>query len=123
AAGTVVIKVAQPGNEKFDAAEAELTISVLKAKQTIRFDGLAREAAAGETLPLRATAGSRLPVNIVVLSGPAEIVDGQLRLRAPGEVKLKATQLGDENHAAAPEIVHTLAVAKAKQTIRFDLPD
>jgi hypothetical protein len=36
-------------------------------------------------------------------------------------VKIKATQLGDEDYAAAPEVVHTLTATKARQTIQFDL--
>jgi hypothetical protein len=117
----VVLKAAQSGNDRFEAAEAEQSVLVLKAKQTISFDNLPREACTGESFPARATAGSGLPVSIGVLSGPAEIIDGQLTLRGVGEVKIKATQSGDENHAPAPEVVKTLTAIKARQTIRFDL--
>ena len=120
-AGPLVIKAAHAGNEKVDSAEAEQSILVHKAKQTIRFDGLPREASAGESIPIRATAGSGLPVSITLVSGPAEIVDGQLILHGAGEVKIKASQLGDENNSAAPDVVHALSAVRASQTIRFDL--
>jgi hypothetical protein len=120
-AGLVVLKATQAGNERFESAEAEQSLQVLKAKQTISFNGLPREASAGESFPLRATAGSGLPVSIGVLSGPAEILNGQLTLHGAGEVKIKATQSGDENYAPAPEVIGRLTAVKAPQTIRFDL--
>src|SRR5205814_2347427 len=101
--GPVVLKSSQPGSESFEAAEAEQTLIVQKAKQTVRFEHLPQEATAGQTVPIEARASSGLAVSIEVVSGPAEIVEGQLVLRAAGEVKLRASQAGDENYAAAPE--------------------
>src|SRR5205823_3062009 len=119
--GPVVLKASQPGNERFEAAEAEQTLIVQKAKQTVRFDHLPQQATAGQTVPIEARASSGLAVSIEVVSGPAELVEGQLVLRAAGEVKLRASQGGDEDYAAAPEVVETLRAAKANQAIRFDL--
>ena len=120
-AGPVIIKAIQPGNETFEAAEVEDSLTVVKSKQTIRFDELAGEVVAGELLPLRASSDSGLAVKIEVLSGPATIEADRLRLQGAGVVKIRATQAGDENYAPAAEIVQTLTASKARQTIRFDL--
>ena len=75
------------------------------------------------SIPLLATATSGLPVEYVVISGPANLSSNSLNLIAVGTVVLEARQPGNDQFEAAPPLVQFFNVLKGVQTITFaDLP-
>ncbi|NOU62252.1 T9SS type A sorting domain-containing protein, partial [Marinifilum caeruleilacunae] len=68
---------------------------------------------------LTASASSELAVSFELVSGPATLVGNEITITGAGSVSVKAIQLGNENYAAAEEVVRTFAVNKAAQIITF----
>jgi hypothetical protein len=120
-AGSLSIKATQPGNENYEPAEAVQTVQVAKGKQTITLE-LPVELVFGQTATVQARTSSGLPIKLEVLSGPAGLSGNQLTLHGTGELKLRATQPGDENYFPAPEVIETRPIGKAPQELRFDPP-
>ena len=76
-----------------------------------------------DTVGLAATASSGLPVSFTVASGPATISGGtNLTFSAAGTVSVVASQGGDVNWNAAPDVTNTITVSKAEaQVFLLDL--
>ena len=131
-AGDVTITATQAGGVGADGvtyapATATQTITVSKGMQTIRFtsDGAG---VVGSTITLAATATSTLPVTFEIESQtPSGVATldtdtGVLTLIAAGDVVITATQSGDANYEAAPEVMQTIVVSATPltpQTIMF----
>ncbi|HBA85549.1 MAG TPA: hypothetical protein DCZ95_15805 [Verrucomicrobia bacterium] len=109
AAGTVVVRAtANDGS----GAYGEMTITVIKAAQTIDFPTLGNQVATS-VRGLAATASSGLPVSFDVLSGPALLSDGtNLSFTGAGTVTLRATQAGNDSYFSATTS-QTFSVIKA----------
>ncbi len=119
-AGSVTLRVTQSGDANFNAASAvERTITVAKNAQTIAFTPPASAVFHDAPLTLSATASSGLPVAFSLVSGPATLRGNTLTLTGAGSVVIRATQAGDANYAAAPDIQRTITVANLAQTIDF----
>jgi hypothetical protein len=88
-----------------------------KATQTIEFTPLANVTETDEPFLLTATATSKLPVTLQVIAGPASITDNILTLTGAGEVKIRASQAGNEDYEAASDVEQSFCVAPAKPTI------
>ena len=119
-AGVVTIKGSQSGDQNFQAAEAEQSFTVAPAGQTITFPPLPKEIRFAEMLPLRGEASSGLPVLFDVVSGPGLVAGNVLNSQGVGALTVKAWQAGNANYRSAPEILQTLTVIRARQTIAFD---
>jgi hypothetical protein len=65
----------------------------------------------GAALPLTATSSSGLPVNFVVLGGPATFNNGTLTVTGPGPITIQAVQPGDTYTLAAPPVTGTFNAA------------
>lgn len=81
-----------------------------KAAQSISFSPPGDQNV-GATIPLSATASSGLPVNFVVLSGPANFSWGTLTVTGPGAITIQAVQPGDTYTLAAPPVTGTFNAA------------
>ncbi len=92
--------------------------------QTITFNPPASRAYGSAPLLLSATASSKLPVSLEVVSGPAELGDDNrsLTFLGAGPVVLRATQEGDSSFAAAAPVSKTITVTKAAQRLTFTQP-
>lgn len=120
-AGEVVVSASQSGNENFNAAPAvSQNFDVLKIAQTITFAPLSGKTYGDPSFELAATSSSQLPVSFSVLSGPATISNNTLTITGAGEVIVRASQAGNEQIAAAPNVDRDFTVGKANQTITFD---
>jgi len=73
-------------------------------------------------IALSATASSGLPVAFSVLSGPATVSGSTLTLTGVGTVVVAANQAGNTTYSAAPEVMQSIAVNQASQTISFTAP-
>lgn len=88
-----------------------------KAAQTISFTAPGNQSV-GASLPLAATASSGLPVNFVVLGGPATFSGGVLTVTGPGTITLQAVQAGDAYTLPAPPVTATFN-ATAPVALRY----
>ena len=93
------------------------TLVVAKAAQAIAFAAIPDQLATA-TVSLSATGGgSGSPVTVVVTSGPGVIAGASLTFTTAGQVSITASQAGNANHQAAPDVIHTFAVTKTNATI------
>jgi hypothetical protein len=119
-AGNVVIAANQAGNANYTAAQqVTQTITVTKASQTITFPTISTQTYGAAPLTLSATASSGLPVTFSVVSGPASVDGSTLTITEAGNVVIAANQAGNANYAAAQQVMQTITIAKASQTITF----
>jgi hypothetical protein len=82
----------------------------LKSEQTLAFPAITDQITTS-TVALAATASSGLPVSFAVGSGPATITDGtNITFTGAGEVSIVASQSGDTNYEAAPDVTNTFNV-------------
>jgi uncharacterized delta-60 repeat protein len=114
-AGTVAITARQEGNESFDPAETTVNLVILKAGQTIDFtlvDEIDILNKVGDVIPLEGTSSSGLPVTYTSSnSSIADVVnENQLAIFHPGNVKIIASQPGDNNYKVAAPIERLLKV-------------
>jgi hypothetical protein len=118
-AGQYVVVVS---NIAGSSAPGVATLTVTKASQTINFTNPGNKTLGDPPFPLSAASGSGLPVAFTVVSGPATLNSGTVTLTGAGGVTIRASQPGDGNYNAAPDIVQSFNVAKADQMINFPSP-
>ncbi|MEQ9376133.1 MAG: T9SS type A sorting domain-containing protein [Imperialibacter sp.] len=110
-AGAVTITASQAGNDNYNTASAEQTITVAKASQTITFDELPTLQSDDEPIELVAEASSGLPVAFQSEDETIATMEGAtLTITGSGTTSITATQGGDENYLAAAEITRALVV-------------
>jgi hypothetical protein len=73
----------------------------------------------GASVAIAGSSDSGLPVTLSLVSGPARLENGRLIPTGAGTVRLKATQAGDSNWAAAAIEVERV-VAKATQSVTWE---
>jgi sugar lactone lactonase YvrE len=121
--GPVVIEANQAGNSTFaPAPTVRATIHVVKATQSITFTPKTSFTYPVTTpYTLTATDSAGLPVRFAVISGPATITSkDELKITAAGTIRVSANQLGNADYDAAAQVIATITVHKATQTITFD---
>ena len=131
-AGSIIVDADQAGglvNGIYydNATQAQLTLTINKAAQSITFaaQGAPATFAPGLTVTLSATGGaSTSPVVFSVDSGTdttgAGTISGNvLTVTQAGNIVIDANQATDANYAAAPQVQQTFVVNKASQTITF----
>jgi len=94
------------------------TLVIAKASQSIAFAAIP-DRLTTDTVNLSATGGaSGNPVTFAVTSGPATLTGGnQLTFTGAGEVTITASQAGNGNYEAAPDVPRTFTVTKAMATV------
>jgi gliding motility-associated-like protein len=119
--GTAVITASQAGNAFYNAAADVLqTLPVNKANQTIIFAALPAKAYADSDFSPGASASSGLPVSYASNNpAVATIVGGMIHIVGAGTAVITASQAGNANYNAATDVLQTLTVNKANQTITF----
>lgn len=113
-AGSCVVDATQAAGNGYTAATARLTVPVARGAQTISFAGPATSPRFGdEPLTLGATASSGLAVGYAT-SGPCSEADGRLTLTGAGTCTVTASQGGDADWLAAPDVAVEIGIAKAQ---------
>ena len=84
--------------------------------QTISFSALQNIVIGSGPVTLHATASSGLPVSFTIVSGPATISGNTLTPTAAGVVVIKASQSGNQQYNAAPDVTQTLTVLPTQQS-------
>jgi hypothetical protein len=93
-----------------------LTQVVNKADQAIDFGSLAGKTFGDADFSVSATATSGLAVGFSIFSGPATIADSTVHITGAGTVTVRASQAGDGNYNAAPDVDQSFEVSKATAT-------
>ena len=102
------------------ANSGTIAVTTLKADQTISGFLPANSSAflTTDEVGLSATASSGLSVTFTVVSGHATIADDtNLTFTGDGEVKVVASQAGNDNWNPAPDVTHTFNVGKATPVV------
>jgi hypothetical protein len=106
------------------STSAALVQVVDKADQTIDFGPLAEKTYGDVDFTVSAEASSSLAAGFSIVSGPATMSGDTVHITGAGAVTVRASQAGDANFNAAPDVDRSFDVAKANQTIAFAvLPD
>ena len=106
--GNVTVRAIQTGSGDYlPATPVEVSFSVSKASQTISFNlpaKIYRVSGQWESFPLAGVCSTGLPLTYEVLSGPAAITAGMLRLSGPGVVTVRASQIGNSSYNPAVSV-------------------
>ena len=122
AAGTCTIRASQAGNATYAAAAiVDQSFSVGQAGQTITFSALGNKMLGATPFVVSAAASSGLAVTFASLTSAVCTVNGNnVTLVAAGTCTVRASQTGDANFYAAPNVDQSFAVRTA-QTISFEV--
>lgn len=101
------------------SASAPYSHTVNKADQTISFGALGGKTFGDSDFAVSATATSGLPVAFSIASGPATVTGNMVHITGAGDVTVHASQVGDGNFNAAPDVDQSFTVSAANQTITF----
>ncbi len=121
--GTCTLTASQLGNTDYSAAPNVVnTVTATLAGQTITFPAPPSSATYNTTFPVSATSTSGLSPTINA-SGSCSISDGTVTMtNGIGTCTLTASQPGNTDYSAAPNVVNTVTAALAGQTITFPAP-
>jgi hypothetical protein len=119
APGSCTITASQPGDANYNAATAVAqTFAIAKGTQSITFAPLVGKTWGDADFTVSATASSGLPVSFAA-SGSCTTSGATVHIIGAGSCTVTASQAGDANYSAAPDVPQTFAIAKANQTITF----
>ena len=131
--GEVTVSAFAPSSEFYNGSLAtEFTFNVIKGDQEITFEGITgvdnvlNMVYDPEGYELNASASSGLDVTFEVTqnAGMASIDGNLLTVTAVGQFQITMSQSGNENYNAATDVVQTIAIQAAEQTISFEeVPD
>jgi integrase len=116
-AGTCTVTYDQAGNAGFnDATQVTETVTAVKANQTITFANPGTHTYGNVNFAPGATASSGNTVSYSA-SGACSIVSGMVHLTGAGSCTVTASQAGDTNYNAAPQVQRMFSVGKAALSI------
>src|SRR5882724_1288016 len=106
------------GDSSYVSSSGTAALTVSKADQTITFDALAGQNFGDPDFTVAASASSSLEVSFAA-SGNCGITDSTVHLTGAGSCTVTASQAGDSNYNAAPDVPQSFTVGKGSQTIAF----
>src|SRR5439155_962646 len=118
-AGSCTITASQAGDANYNPApDVPQSFSIAKANQTITFGAIANKTFGDPDFSVYAAASSGLIVNLVA-NGNCTVSGNTIHLTGAGSCTIIASQGGNDNYNAAPNLSRTFTIAKANQTITF----
>lgn len=116
-AGSCTITASQGGDSNYLAADdVARTFTINKASQTIDFAPLADKTYGDADFDISATSSSGLAVSFAT-SGDCILLAGKVDITGAGSCTVTASQGGNGNYLAAPDVNRTFTIHKAGQTI------
>jgi hypothetical protein len=110
------VTASQPGDTNYTAAPpVSQTFAIAKANQTITFGSLADKTYGAADFTVAATASSGLAVSFTA-SGSCSVGGANVHLTGAGSCSVTATQSGDANYNAAPDVARLFAIARPPLT-------
>ena len=111
------IEASFAGDSSLAAISSTGNLTVIGHPQTITFDAIGPRQV-GDTFTLHATATSGLPVAFTLVSGPASLTGATAHLNAAGTVKIRASQSGGGEWAAADPVDQTFEASAFVDTTK-----
>jgi hypothetical protein len=112
-AGSCTVTASQAGNVNYNPApDVSRTFAIAKAGQMITFGPLANKRYGAPDFRVSATASSGLAVSFAA-SGRCTVSAATVHLTGAGSCTVTASQPGDANHNAAPNVSRTFSIARA----------
>ncbi|MCU1310192.1 MAG: hypothetical protein JWO20_1317 [Candidatus Angelobacter sp.] len=100
------------GDALFQPSSGSNSLTVSQASQSITFSAIPNHVTTDAPFTISAVASSGLPVTFTVLSGPATVSGNTITLTgASGTVVVQASQAGDTNYSAAPNVNQSFVVS------------
>jgi len=120
-AGTCVVKADGAETANFNAASATQDVTIDKASQAITFGPLADKTYGDPDFSVSATGGaSGEPVTFAAVGNCTVDSDGNpVHITGAGSCTITASQAGNANYYAAPDVPQAFDIDKASQTITF----
>ncbi|MBY0436039.1 MAG: T9SS type A sorting domain-containing protein, partial [Cyclobacteriaceae bacterium] len=120
-AGTITITASQVGNANYNPApDVQQTLIINKANQTIAFGLLPTKTFGDAPFNLTANSSSGLAVTFVSMHTNVATVSGTLlTITGAGTADIIAQQSGNSDYNAAPDVLRSIIIDKANQTITF----
>ncbi|MBC7614456.1 MAG: T9SS type A sorting domain-containing protein [Pedobacter sp.] len=120
--GTAIITASQPGNINYNATSADQTLIVDKGFQIITFPAFPPKTPSSAPFAPGATVNSGLPITYTS-SDPTvvTIVGGNINVVGLGTATITASQAGNANYNAATDVIRTITIGKAFQSITFPI--
>jgi hypothetical protein len=110
--GQCTVPAAAASGVRALAAGQSHSLALLKASQTITFGALANKTFGDPDFAVSASASSGLPVSFRA-SGNCTITAAIVHITGAGLCTITASQPGDANYNAAPDVAPTFAIARA----------
>jgi CSLREA domain-containing protein len=101
------------GDSNYNASSDSKNYSITKASQTITFNALADKTYGDADFNVSATASSGLTVSFGV-SGNCTLAGTTVHITGAGSCTVTASQAGDANYDAAPDVARSFNIAKAE---------
>jgi hypothetical protein len=118
-AGSCTITASQQGDANFNpATDVSQSFAIAKAGQSISLGPLANKTHGDPDFSVSATASSGLAVSFAA-SGNCTVSGTTVHLTGAGFCRITASQPGDANYNPALDVSHSIAIAKAGQSIAF----
>ncbi len=118
-AGACTITASQAGDPTYlPAPDVSQAFTILRATQAIAFDPLPSPAFGDPPFTVSATASSGLPV-MFSAAGACSIAGNLVSIAAAGVCTIIASQGGNADYEAAPDVSRGSAVARGSQTVAF----
>src|SRR5262249_35336902 len=119
--GSCTVTASQPGNANYSAAPpVARTFAVAKAAQTITFGALPDKTLGDPPFALTATASSSLTVTYSA-TGACSVSGAMVTLTAGGLCTVTASQAGNSNYNAAPDLARSFMVVNPNFTLTIGL--
>jgi uncharacterized repeat protein (TIGR03803 family) len=119
--GTYPISITGGADDNYYLNVIGGTLTTIKANQTITFDPLTEKLVGDPNFNLNATASTGLPVTFTSSNPSVATISGNtVAIIASGTTTITATQSGNSNYNAAPDVQQALTVNKGPQIITFN---
>jgi hypothetical protein len=114
---TCLVRYDRPGGGVYGPAPQVVeSVAAQRADQSITFPSLAGKTYGALDFRVTATASSSLVV-LFAASGPCTVSGARVHLTGAGSCRITASQPGDANYNAAPEVSRTFAIAPTPCTV------
>ncbi len=122
--GTATLTAIQDGNGTIGSSSVSRTLTINKADQSISFTSPGATVTMNDVFDLDGVSSSGLPVTYMVSDPTKATLEGSRLtiISGTGSFSITASQTGNAQYNAAPDVVYNLTLSKASQTYVMYVP-